>query len=144
MDQAGNWYELFSRGARDWLRHNGRIRAAVQEHLPELIAGPDLITGPQQRRVQVPVKLLEHARFQLASAQRALGAGQGAGQAGDVLQPGSPGGVGRGGGYQDGAVSLLLELSIDDIMDWLWEEFQLPELRPRTQPLLDQTKLARE
>jgi len=44
-----HWYELFSRGARDWLRHNDKIREAVQGHLPELIAGPDLITGPEQR-----------------------------------------------------------------------------------------------
>ena len=27
------WYKLFSRGARDWLRHSEKIRAAVREHL---------------------------------------------------------------------------------------------------------------
>ena len=26
------WYELFSRGARDWLRHNEKIREAVRAH----------------------------------------------------------------------------------------------------------------
>ena len=25
------WYELFSRGARDWLRHNEKVRDAVKE-----------------------------------------------------------------------------------------------------------------
>ena len=57
------WYDLFSRGARDWLRHNDKVREAVQGHRPDLIAGPDLITGPQERTVQVPVRLLEHARW---------------------------------------------------------------------------------
>jgi len=33
------WYELFSRGARDWLRHNQKVRSAVKESLPELLAG---------------------------------------------------------------------------------------------------------
>ena len=74
------WYDLFSRGARDWLRHNDKVREAVQQHLPELIAGPDLITGPQDRTVQVPVRLLEHARFKLADARSQTGAGQGEGQ----------------------------------------------------------------
>ena len=63
------WYDLFSRGARDWLRHNDKVREAVHDHLPDLIAGPDLITGSQQRTVQVPVRLLEHARFKLAEGR---------------------------------------------------------------------------
>ena len=63
------WYDLFSRGARDWLRHNEKVREAVQQNLPDLIAGPDMITGSQDRTVQVPVRLLEHARFRLADAQ---------------------------------------------------------------------------
>ena len=25
---ARNWYQLFSRGARDWLRHNDKVREA--------------------------------------------------------------------------------------------------------------------
>ena len=84
------WYDLFSRGARDWLRHNDKVREAVHSHLPDLIAGPDLITGSQQRTVQVPVRLLEHARFKLAEGRSDSGAGQGDGQPGDVLQPAEP------------------------------------------------------
>ena len=71
------WYELFSRGARDWLRHNEKVREAVREHLPDLIAGPDFISGPQDRTVQVPVRMLEHARFRLAEGRVESGAGQG-------------------------------------------------------------------
>ena len=26
-----HWYDLVSRGARDWLRHNDKVRAAVRE-----------------------------------------------------------------------------------------------------------------
>jgi hypothetical protein len=35
----GRWYDLFSRGTRDWLRHNAKVRQAVRDHLPELVAG---------------------------------------------------------------------------------------------------------
>ena len=44
-DQTGaaKWYELFSRGARDWLRHDEKVREAVRANLPEIIAGGDLI-----------------------------------------------------------------------------------------------------
>ena len=144
---SDSWYDLFSRGARDWLRHNEKVREAVQGHLPDLIAGPDLITGPSQRTVQVPVRLLEHARFRLASGRSESGAGQGDGQPGDVLLPGrhdDAGDGGAGGGDQDGDVRLLLEFSVDDIMDWLWKDLKLPDLQPRPQALLDETELVRE
>lgn len=154
MSQTGQsmrstWYDLFSRGARDWLRHNEKVREAVQAHLPDLIAGPDLITGPQERTVQVPVRLLEHARFRLADARSATGAGQGEGQPGEVLrqgrsEPGSDGGEDSGGGDQDGEVRLLLEFSIDDIMDWLWDELKLPLLKPKRNAFFDEQELVRE
>src|SRR5438874_8927562 len=82
------WYDLFSRGARDWLRHNQKVREAVKGGLPELLAGEDLMSGSSDRTVAVPVKFLEHARFRLADAESQKGAGQGRGEPGEVLQPG--------------------------------------------------------
>ncbi len=141
------WYELFSRGASDWLRHNDKVREAVQGHLPDLIAGPDLISGPQERTVQVPVRLLEHARFKLAEGRSQTGAGQGEGAAGDVLQPGQPApgeAESAGGGSDNGEVRLLLEFSIDEVMDWIWEELKLPELKPKPGATIDEVELVRE
>jgi uncharacterized sporulation protein YeaH/YhbH (DUF444 family) len=142
------WYDLFSRGARDWLRHNEKVRESVQKNLPDLIAGSDLITGSQDRTVQVPVRMLEHARFRLADAQaQSQGdAGQGQGKAGDVLRP-----VQRGAGDEEGQgdnsegeVRLLLELKVDDIMDWLWDELKLPDLRPKRNNSMNDDEFVRE
>jgi hypothetical protein len=143
------WYDLFSRGARDWLRHNEKVREAVQSHLPDLIAGPDLITGPQERTVQVPVRMLEHARFKLAEGRTHSGAGQGEGEPGDVLQssqpePGADSGERGEGGSEDGEMRLLLEFSIDDVMDWIWEELKLPDLQPKPGARIDEVELVRE
>jgi uncharacterized protein len=62
------WYDLFSRGARDWLRHNEKVRSAVKESLPDLLSGGDLMTGGSNKTVAVPVRMLEHARLRLADA----------------------------------------------------------------------------
>jgi len=144
-----SWYELFSRGARDWLRHNQKVREAVQENLTDLIANPDIITGSQQRSVQVPVHFLEHARFRLNdSAPAHPEAGQGESQPGDVLhsvRPQSGADAGHGGeGEGEGEIRLMLELNIDDIMDWLWEEMRLPELQPKASGGIDERQLVRE
>ena len=42
---TAGWYDLFSRGARDWLRHNEKIREAVRANLPDIIARSD-VAGP--------------------------------------------------------------------------------------------------
>jgi hypothetical protein len=61
------WYDLFSRGARDWLRHNEKVRDAVRAHLPQVVAGADVLTRGTST-VRVPVRMLEHYRFRLRSS----------------------------------------------------------------------------
>lgn len=142
------WYALFSRGARDWLRHNEKVRQSVQKSLPDLVASSDLITGSQERTVQLPVRMLEHARFRLSDPQTESwrSAGQGQGQPGDLLRP-----VQRGsddeeaeGDSSEGEVRLLLELKVDDIVDWLWEELKLPDLQPKRKLSLNEPEYVRE
>lgn len=135
--KAGNpringWYELFSRGARDWLRHNDKVREAVREHLPEIIAGADVVGGGA-RTVRVPVRMLEHYHFRLRRPEQHEGVGQGSAKPGDVLARPTPDeGSGKGpGGRDEGGIEFVLEFKVDDIVDWLWEEMQLPNLKAR-------------
>lgn len=142
------WYELFSRGARDWLRHNEKVREGVQDNLANLIAGPDLITGTGDKTVHVPVRLLEHARFRLSdgSSEPQSAAGQGSGRPGDVLrqvQP-MPGEEEGQGDQNDGEIKLMMELKVDDIMDWLWEEMKLPDLQPKRKTTIESEEYVRE
>jgi uncharacterized sporulation protein YeaH/YhbH (DUF444 family) len=133
---GGKWYELFSRGARDWLRHDEKVREAVRANLPEIIAGGDVI-NESARTVRVPVRMLEHYHFRLRRPEEQQGAGQGKAKPGDVFadpsRDPSPGEKGAGG-RDDGGVQLLLEFKVDDIVDWLWEEMQLPNLKARAGP----------
>jgi hypothetical protein len=139
------WYDLFSRGARDWLRHNQKVRAAVKESLPDLLAGSDLITRPDNRTVAVPVKMLEHARFRLLDGETQTGVGQGKGQPGDVLQPAREEERDKGqAGTGNGEIRFVVELKVDEIIDWLWEELKLPELKPKRSATMDEPDYVRE
>ena len=148
MAAESGWYDLFSRGARDWLRHNEKVREAVESALPSLIAGPDMLSGSGGNTVAVPVRLLEHARFRLSDTDQESGAGQGAGEVGQVLRPAqTPGGdpqSGAQGGSGQGELKFVMELKIDDLMDWLWEELRLPELKPKRNPATEENELVRE
>ncbi|MDO8298375.1 MAG: DUF444 family protein [Lacisediminimonas sp.] len=148
MSTETPWYDLFSRGARDWLRHNQKVRESVQQNLPDLIAGSDLITGSNDKTVGVPVRMLEHARFRLADSQahHQMDTGQGQGKPGDVLRPGQggPGDEEGQGGNNEGEVRLMLELKVDDIVDWLWEELKLPDLQPKRNTVVEDEDFVRE
>src|SRR5437762_1070221 len=140
------WYDLFSRGARDWLRHNQKVRQAVNERLLDLLANGDFISHPTERTVRVPVRMLEHARFRLAHAESQSGAGQGRGPVGDVLRPAKPSVTEEAGkgGIGQGEFQLVLELKLDDLVDWLWEQLQLPDLKPRPSAPIEEEELVRE
>jgi hypothetical protein len=125
------WYDLFSRGARDWLRHNDKVSDAVRAKLPELLADVDVF-GPQApRTLRIPVHFLEHYRFRLRDDDAVSRAGQGKAKAGDTLgRPGADNGDAKGeGGDERGGYQFELELRVDDIVDWLWEELKLPNLQ---------------
>jgi len=142
---AAKWYELFSRGARDWLRHDEKVRESVRQHLPQIVAGGDVMNGGAST-VRVPVRMLEHYHFRLRRPEESQGAGQGKAKPGDVFSDPSkqrgPGEKGPGG-QDDGEVQLLLEFKVDDIVDWLWEEMQLPNLKARVGPS-EETEYVRE
>jgi len=142
---AAKWYELFSRGARDWLRHDAKVRDAVRRHLPELVGAGEIIGGAA-RTVRVPVTLLEHYRFRLRRSAEQQSVGQGAAKPGDVFADPThrPAPSGKGpGGEEEGEVQLLLELKVEDIVEWLWEEMRLPNLKPRAGPS-EETEWTRE
>lgn len=141
------WYDLFSRGARDWLRHNQKVREAVKNTLPEILSGEDLMTGSgKNRTVLVPVKFLEHSRFRLADPSSQQGAGQGRGQPGDVLQPGRDKGdaQSQSGGTENGEIRFVVEMKLEEIIDWIWEELKLPDLKPKRTATMDEPDYVRE
>ncbi|MYN11795.1 DUF444 family protein [Pusillimonas sp. TS35] len=146
LAQAHRWYDLFSRGARDWLRHNEKVRDAVREQLPELIAGADILSRPSSHTVQVPIRFLEHYRFRLNSPSEQSGVGQGGGQPHDVYRQGQgdEGGQAGAGGSGGGELRFLLELRLEDIVDWIWDELHLPDLKPRASDALKDEELVRE
>ncbi|HKQ29241.1 MAG TPA: DUF444 family protein, partial [Burkholderiales bacterium] len=141
------WYDLFSRGARDWLRHNQKVREAVKNTLPEILSGEDLMTGSgNNRTVMVPVKFLEHSRFRLSDPSSQQGAGQGRGEPGDVLQQGRDKGdaQSQSGGTENGEIRFVVEMKLEEIIDWIWEELKLPDLKPKRTSTLDEPDYVRE
>ena len=69
---AGKWYELARVARATGCGHDEKIRAAVKDNLPDIIAGADL-ANENARTVRVPVRMLEHHHFRLRRADEFQG-----------------------------------------------------------------------
>ena len=139
------WYELFSRGSRDWLRHSEKVREAVREHLPQIVAGADIINpAPRPCACRCACwSTTDSGCAPAAGQRRRSGQGQARRRAGPAERSeGAPGQKGAGG-TERGGIELMLEFKVDDIIDWLWEELQLPNLQTRVGPSRRRTGSAR-
>ena len=147
---GSSWYELFSRGARDWLRHNEKIKEIVKNKLLDLISDSDLSADSTKRNIKIPLKILDHARFQLNSKNKNKNdnyvAGQGICQPGDILSPKkiNTDSNEKEGSNSDGEVQLLIEINVEDIIDWIWEELKLPDFQIKKKFNINDQHLVRE
>ena len=122
-------------GDAGWYDHVGDDESgrAYNADLPQIVAGADVLNGGAST-VRVPVRMLEHYRFKLRPPGEQQGVGQGQAKPGDRIgRPQPQDGEQRGqGGNEDGSIQYTLEFRIDDIVDWLWEEMQLPNLEAKS------------
>ena len=119
------WFDLFSRGHRDWARHNQKIKEQITLGIPEIVNG----SVSKDQKFQLPIKMLQHYRFKLLNPDEETGIGQGNAKPGDQLKPADQQGQQGQGGSGEGAVSFVIEMSLDEVVDWLWEELKLPDLK---------------
>lgn len=145
---GSSWYELFSRGARDWLRHNEKIREIIKNKIPDLISDSDLNTDTNGRSINIPLKKLYHARFELNtnSHHDNYCAGQGICQQGDLLIPKKKNSDSNEieASNTEGEIQFSIEFNVSDFIDWIWEELKLPDLQIKNKLNINERYLVRE
>jgi hypothetical protein len=105
----------------------------------KIISGGDVINDTA-RTVRVPVQDARALPLPAAPPRATQqGAGQGKAKPGDVLLGSNPNSAARAekgpGGQGDGEhAAAARDSRVDDIVDWLWEEMQLPNLKARVGP----------
>jgi sporulation protein YhbH len=136
-DYIPDW-SLQRKGASDQRRHLEKIKHALRERLPDLIADESIITSDGQRVIKVPIRSLEQYKFRFHPWQGdRVGQDQGAGRPGDVLGqlPTSSDKEGRGDTGQAGELPgldyLEAEVTLDDVAALLFDELGLPYLKAK-------------
>ncbi|NMP23820.1 DUF444 family protein [Sulfobacillus harzensis] len=124
-------------GVQDRQRYLDKIRDRVRKALPSIPGNAPIISGPGDQPVTVPIPGggLGLPHFVPASPETPPdGWAQGPGQPGDIIRVIPPGGSGSGDGdpgTEPGDHDIDLTMTLDEWRQWILEDLQLPELRPK-------------
>lgn len=134
-DALSDIWKLKRRGARDSDRHKELIHRAIRKNGKDLITQYNIIKSDGNKKVKVPIKFLERYRFKYGDMTPEQGVGQGK----DVKpgqtyrsRPQQQRGQGKPGeaGDEAGERTFEAEVSIDELVDILLEQLNLPWMEP--------------
>ena len=117
------------RSAGDRLRHRQKIREAIRQNIPDIIAEESIIGKDKNRVIKVPIRGVKEYRF--VYGENAPGVGQGGGgypQPGQTVGQGKKGAQGQQAGDQPGVDYYETEVNLDELLELMFEDLELPDL----------------
>lgn len=132
-DSLSDIWKLKKRGQRDSDRHKELVRDAIKKHGKDLITEYDLIRSDGDKKIKVPIKFLDKYRFKYGRLKDNGGVGHGSpGKPGDKfkVKEGSDSEDGQAGDKKGERV-YDAEITVDELVDILLEELNLPWMDPK-------------
>lgn len=131
-------WSLHRKGYQDQMRHQQKVKEAIQKNLPDLVSEESIIMSNGTQVVKIPIRSMEEYRFRYNyQKSKQVGQGNGESQVGDVIarektrQPGA--GKGQGAGDQAGTDYYEAEVSMEELENLLFSELALPRLKQKEQ-----------
>lgn len=118
------------RSASDRLRHRQKVREAIREHLPDLVSEESIIGQNRDKIIKVPIRGIKEYRFIYGKNAPGVGTGDGNSQRGQVVgKAQAQGQQGSGGaGDRPGVDYYETDVSLDELVEIMFEDLQLPEM----------------
>ncbi|MFC2150626.1 DUF444 family protein, partial [Calditrichota bacterium] len=118
------------RSASDRARHREKIRETIRDNISDIIAEESIIGKSGDKIVKVPIRGIKEYRFVYGENSPGVSQGDADTQPGDVVQKGgedaSP--MGDKAGSDPGQDYYETDITIDELIDILFEDLELPHL----------------
>jgi sporulation protein YhbH len=135
------------RSAADRLRHRQKIRSSIRENIADIIAEESIIGRSGDRIIKVPIRGIKEYRFVYGENQSGVGEGAtGDTQRGDVVRkPSREGGRPKPGeaGEEPGVDYYETEVSLDELIDIMFEDLELPDLERKQLAAIESLRLTK-
>ena len=113
---------------QDSARYQQIVKGKIRKNLRKYITNGELIGRQGKDLVSIPMPQVELPHFTFGK-QGSGGVGQGEGEPGDIL--GTEPGEGQGAGSDPGQHMLEAEISLDELVQMLADELELPRIQPK-------------
>ena len=117
------------RTAGDRLRHKQKVREAIRDNIADIIAEESIIGKDKNRIIKVPIRGIKEYRFVYGDNTPGVGqGGDGEPKPGDVIGQGKDGQGSQQAGDKPGVDYYETDVSLDEIIDLMFEDLELPDL----------------
>lgn len=115
---------------QDTNRYGQIVRGKIRQNLRQYMTDGQLIGRQGKELVRIPIPQIDLPRFTFGTVGSG-GVGQGPGNPGDVIGVPQPGDGEGGAGEEPGQHMLEAEISIDELVQMLADELELPRIQPK-------------
>lgn len=117
------------RSAGDRARHRQKVRQAIRDNIGDIVAEEAIIGRSGDRMIKVPIRGIREYRFVYGQNRPGVGTGEGGTEVGQSVGKGDRSGAGQGqGGNEAGQDYYETEISLEELIDIMFEDLSLPDL----------------
>ncbi len=135
------------RSATDRRRHREKIDKAIKEGIHDIVAEESIIGKDGKKKIKIPVRGIKEFRFLYGKNNKNVGSGQGKdvkkGQQIGKSKNKQQSGAGKPGNNA-GEEFYEVEISLDELAKYLFDELNLPELEKKSFPNIFDYKIKRK
>lgn len=126
--------ERSDRSAGDRLRHRQKVRESIRDNIADIVAEESIIGQSRDKVIKVPIRGVREFRFVYGSNAPGAAQGNGDSEPGQVVGRGQAQegpGAGDKAGDQPGRDIYETEITLDELVEIMFEDLELPDLERR-------------
>src|SRR5260370_26777467 len=136
--------ERSDRSAGDRARHRLKVRESIRENIADIIAEESIIGKDREKIIKVPIRGIREYKFVYGENTPGVGQGNGESQTGQVVGNAKQAGKGEDkDGDQPGTESYETDVTLEELIDIMFEDLELPDLERKALRQIEAYPLAK-
>lgn len=119
------------RSVEDRRRHKELVEKSIKENIGNIISEESIIGQTKNKKIKIPIRGLKEYYFRYGKNQQNVGSGTGKEEKGKRMARGNDGGQNEGAGNTEGEDIYETEITIDEAIQYLFEDLDLPYLEQK-------------
>lgn len=122
------------RAVEDRRRHKELVKDTIKKNLADILSEESIIGQSKNKKIKIPIRGLKEYQFIYGKNSNGVGSGDGNQKRGDKIgtdKDGEQGQGKKGAGNNEGEDIYETEITIEDILNYLFEELELPNMNKK-------------